>query len=120
MRKIRKPTNINENKTEEKQADTLLTIPPLLLGSGEFTLSSCSYLMTSDLKVKNDQQNDDNNGKILFSDFKTDKSECSSSGLKAKKRRVDNDDSDSDSSSSSSDSDQSDDDLDKFAILINF
>ena len=66
----------------------------------------------SDLKVKNDQQIDDNNGKILFSDFKTDKSECSSQGLKAKKRRVDSDDSDSDSSSSSSDSDQSDDDLD--------
>ncbi len=112
MRKIRKIAQPETNQ-ESKQAETLLTIPPLLLGNGEFTLSSCSYLMTSEVENKNDSDNkkiDENNGKILFSDFKSQKS-SETENLIAKKRKIDSEDEDSNQeSNSSSDTENSSDD----------
>ena len=70
MGKIRKP---NEDiKEESKQADTLLTIPPLLVGNREFVMSSCNFLMSSDKNNKTEDLTDDNSGKILFENSKND------------------------------------------------
>lgn len=71
MRKIRKPTQADPSNvtSDTKSSDTLLTIPPLLLGDGEFKLSSCSYLMKpaneSQTPKASDEQSTD---KIMFTD----------------------------------------------------
>ena len=116
MRKIRKPNvDVKDEATqniEAKQSETLLTIPPLLIGNKEFALSSCNFLMTSDKNTKTDDLADDKSGKILFNDLKSDQTTESNKDDRAKKRKVSDSDVDSDSeenSNSSSNSDRSDD-----------
>lgn len=113
MRKIRKPNASETSQNQEsKQLDTLLTIPPLFVGNGEFALSSCNFLMSTDKIDKTvdgaDSQSHDTSDKIMFSDLKQDCIKESNKKVRAKKRKVDSDDDSDSEKNSSSNSDGSD------------
>ena len=120
MRKLKKPTTqnekSNENESESTKQQTLLTIPPLLLGDSEFKLSSCNYLMSADSSSANAAK-DDEDGKIMLCEnsndpgfsgiqLSTDFDGSSNYGLKYKRRKLNDSnegksDSEDDSSSGS-------------------
>jgi len=102
MRKIKRPATVESG---DKSGYTLLSIPPLLLGNGEFTLGSCSYLMTSDIKrdVSTLKENDED--KIMFAKDKCDSSPIQEASKKRKLKKYSDEESNDDTEDSSDDDD---------------
>ena len=106
MRKIKRPPTVESG---EKSADTLLSIPPLLLGNGEFTLSSCSYLMTSEMKRDVSALKENEEDIIMFAKDKPDLSPINEASKKRKLKKYSDEESNNDTDDSVDDDDDDDD-----------
>ena len=85
MRKLKKPKLVSPKPSDETLKDTLLTIPPLILGD---QVQSMNFLKTSEIKFEAKKSESDQNGvddgKILFT-TNNDKEASESVGRKKRK-----------------------------------
>lgn len=129
MRKLKKntPTGQGNLVGDENQKDTLLTIPPLLLGDSEFKFSSANYLMTSKesnqnkdeenekkddgiimVKMDNAQVENSNKKRKMNSDFENESEDSENSDEESEDEEDSDNDSDSDLNNSFDSNSQSD------------